>query len=80
MVAAQTRRVMGEEGIRVEHLLTIRAPRRFLYDGNRISEDDTPSSLDMEDNGAQCSLFILGYGADYSCVIICRHYRCYGRT
>ncbi|KAG8220345.1 ubiquitin-2 like Rad60 SUMO-like-domain-containing protein, partial [Butyriboletus roseoflavus] len=24
---------------------------RFLYDGNRISEDDTPSSLDMEDNG-----------------------------
>ncbi|KAG8215596.1 ubiquitin-related domain-containing protein [Butyriboletus roseoflavus] len=23
---------------------------RFLYDGNRISEDDTPSSLDMEDN------------------------------
>lgn len=24
---------------------------RFLYDGNRINEDDTPSSLDMEDNG-----------------------------
>ncbi|KIM63112.1 hypothetical protein SCLCIDRAFT_1214405 [Scleroderma citrinum Foug A] len=23
---------------------------RFLYDGNRINEDDTPSSLDMEDN------------------------------
>ncbi|KAN0073610.1 ubiquitin-like protein [Tylopilus felleus] len=23
---------------------------RFLYDGNRISEEDTPSSLDMEDN------------------------------
>ncbi|TEB35282.1 ubiquitin-like protein [Coprinellus micaceus] len=23
---------------------------RFLYDGERIQEDDTPSSLDMEDN------------------------------
>ncbi|KZV71482.1 small ubiquitin-related modifier [Peniophora sp. CONT] len=23
---------------------------RFLYDGNRIQDDDTPSSLDMEDN------------------------------
>ncbi|KAI6014365.1 ubiquitin-related domain-containing protein [Pisolithus marmoratus] len=23
---------------------------RFLYDGNRINEDDTPASLDMEDN------------------------------
>ncbi|KAH9915587.1 ubiquitin-like protein [Epithele typhae] len=23
---------------------------RFLYDGNRISDDDTPSSLEMEDN------------------------------
>ncbi|KAF8129964.1 ubiquitin-like protein [Boletus edulis] len=23
---------------------------RFLYDGNRINEDDTPSSLEMEDN------------------------------
>ena len=25
---------------------------RFLYDGARISEEDTPASLDMEDNGA----------------------------
>ncbi|KAK0200145.1 ubiquitin-like protein [Desarmillaria ectypa] len=23
---------------------------RFLYDGNRIQEDDTPQSLEMEDN------------------------------
>ncbi|KAI0654271.1 small ubiquitin-like modifier [Cubamyces menziesii] len=23
---------------------------RFLYDGNRIGDDDTPASLDMEDN------------------------------
>ena len=23
----------------------------FLYDGNRINEDDTPTSLEMEDNG-----------------------------
>ena len=26
-------------------------PCRFLYDGNRIANDDTPSSLEMEDNG-----------------------------
>ena len=25
---------------------------RFLYDGSRINDDDTPASLDMEDNGA----------------------------
>lgn len=25
---------------------------RFLYDGERIQEDDTPASLDMEDNGS----------------------------
>lgn len=25
---------------------------RFLYDGARIQDDDTPASLDMEDNGA----------------------------
>jgi len=24
---------------------------RFLYDGNRINDDDSPASLDMEDNG-----------------------------
>lgn len=32
---------------------TVRLPGhcRFLYDGNRIQEDDTPASLDMEDNG-----------------------------
>ena len=24
----------------------------FLYDGERIQEDDTPASLDMEDNGS----------------------------
>ncbi|KAJ7453705.1 small ubiquitin-related modifier [Mycena galericulata] len=29
---------------------------RFLYDGARINDDDTPQSLDMEDNGA-LSLF-----------------------
>jgi len=23
---------------------------RFLYDGNRINDEDTPASLDMEDN------------------------------
>lgn len=24
---------------------------RFLYDGTRINDDDTPASLEMEDNG-----------------------------
>ena len=31
--------------------LSLWITNRFLYDGNRISEDDTPSSLEMEDNG-----------------------------
>lgn len=26
---------------------------RFLYDGTRINEEDTPATLDMEDNGQQ---------------------------
>ena len=30
---------------------------RFLYDGQRINEDDTPASLEMEDNGP-CSFII----------------------
>jgi hypothetical protein len=32
------------------------SPCRFLYDGARISDDDTPSSLDMEDNGVFISV------------------------
>ncbi|KAH8985410.1 small ubiquitin-like modifier [Lactarius akahatsu] len=28
---------------------------RFLYDGARINDEDTPASLDMEDNGAFAS-------------------------
>lgn len=32
-------------------LLILCAAYRFLYDGNRIAEDDTPASLDMEDGG-----------------------------
>jgi len=31
-------------------------PPRFLYDGSRINDDDTPASLEMEDNGL--SLFL----------------------
>ena len=30
---------------------------RFLYDGARIQDDDTPASLDMEDNGVFKDLF-----------------------
>lgn len=30
---------------------------RFLYDGSRIQDDDTPASLDMEDNGMFKVLF-----------------------
>jgi hypothetical protein len=32
-----------------------------LYDGNRITEDETPASLDMEDNGNVLS-FSLAFG------------------
>lgn len=35
---------------------------RFLYDGTRINDDDTPSTLEMEDNGqhlyAFCKFFL----------------------
>lgn len=30
---------------------------RFLYEGNRINDDDTPGSLDMEENGLFSSRF-----------------------
>lgn len=30
---------------------------RFLYDGTRINDDDTPQSLEMEDNGTVLPLF-----------------------
>lgn len=33
---------------------------RFLYEGQRISEDDTPSSLDMEENGASSLRSLIG--------------------
>lgn len=32
-------------------LIIIWTQYRFLYDGERINEDDTPALLDMEDNG-----------------------------
>lgn len=32
--------------------------RRFLYDGERIGENDTPSSLDMDDNGTFSSFSV----------------------
>jgi len=31
---------------------------RFLYDGARIADDDTPLSLEMEDNGALSTVFL----------------------
>ena len=31
--------------------LCARKNDRFLYDGTRINDDDTPASLEMEDNG-----------------------------
>lgn len=32
-------------------LIPLRFLDSFLYDGARINDDDTPASLDMEDNG-----------------------------
>ncbi|KAH9051324.1 ubiquitin-related domain-containing protein [Lactarius deliciosus] len=52
---------------------------RFLYDGARINDEDTPASLDMEDNGAFASyvstfvhLGLIG--------VLHRHYRRDGRA
>ena len=41
---------------------------RFLYDGERINEDDTPQSLEMEDNGTHCVAFF-GLFAAYTLVL-----------
>ena len=56
---------------------------RFLYDGERINEDDTPASLDMEDNGetkcplsksnAFCKLVLIWFH-------LCRYHWCHGRA
>lgn len=49
---------------------------RFLYDGNRINDDDTPASLDMEDNGAYVSTT-----AERTSLTLLRRYdRCDDRT
>ena len=50
---------------------------RFLYDGNRINDDDTPASLDMEDNGG----YLLTPTSGLSLIsVIIRHDRRHGRT
>ncbi|KAF8264833.1 ubiquitin-related domain-containing protein [Lactarius quietus] len=52
---------------------------RFLYDGTRINVDDTPDSLDMEDNGvfpSHISSFVHPVLIDS----LYRHYRRDGRT
>jgi hypothetical protein len=41
-------------GKRTELTFFVAILNRFLYDGARIQDDDTPASLDMEDNGAFC--------------------------
>lgn len=51
---------------------------RFLYDGDRIQDDDTPASLDMEDNGERRSIyvmFVMIFWLDFA-----RHHWCDGWT
>lgn len=56
-------------------------PTRFLYDGNRINEDDTPATLDMEDNGARVVTSFYSRTNDFCSVFFPpRHDRCDGRT
>ena len=51
---------------------------RFLYDGARIGDDDTPASLDMEDNGM--SSFLCVSSRTSLIFDTCRYDRCHGRT
>lgn len=41
--------------LQFDALLTHNPLTRFLYDGARIADDDTPATLDMEDNGTFAS-------------------------
>lgn len=34
---------------------------RFLYDGTRINDDDTPATLDMEDNGERDAIDFVSF-------------------
>lgn len=58
---------------------------RFLYDGSRINDDDTPASLDMEDNGASKGSLFHVRSSTYHVLPQCppphnRHYWCHGRA
>ena len=50
----------------------------FLYDGARINDDDTPDSLDMEDNGELLSTLLLEIVSLVHPP--CRYDWCHGRT
>jgi hypothetical protein len=51
-------------------------PSSFLYDGNRINEDDTPATLEMEDNGTHIDR--LYEVTTLLTIVIGRHHRRYG--
>ncbi|KAH9989244.1 ubiquitin-related domain-containing protein [Russula vinacea] len=51
---------------------------RFLYDGTRINDDDTPASLDMEDNGTVPPLFFCHIFPRVVLIGCGRHHRRHG--
>ena|SRR6266702_1107349 len=51
----------------------------FLYDGARINDDDTPQSLEMEDNGVFSS-YVYSYVHPVLIYVLHRHYRRDGRA
>ena len=53
---------------------------RFLYDGERIAEDDTPEKLDMEDNGERSREIFEFRGDGLLRFNVDRHDRCHGRA
>lgn len=51
-------RIEPKLDIHDESVVTPIVPFRFLYEGSRINDDDTPASLDMVDNGTFQTLSI----------------------
>lgn len=43
---------------------------RFLYDGDRINDDDTPGTLGMEDNGIYHVFFAVRWRFELTCVLL----------
>jgi hypothetical protein len=65
----------SEGGARLADLPCFFFSVRFLYDGNRINDDDTPASLDMDDNGACFEIVRFDLSSEADGVFVCLQIR-----